>query len=268
MTDLEHFLVLLHSVPGIRDRTIYKILKYLYFEGISPTKFLEFDENTYRKKIGLSKVSSVALGNNLVNLLDETKKLVAEMRDRGFNVISIFDDRYPSRLKIYMNSPPPILYVLGNIKLFDANLLALFNSRDTEKTCINQSLHLANKFKRTLITGLYGKNYSYREYINSGIVAISDRGVLQISKKKLQIADLIIAFSGLNDMGTPTSMINRDRIIMALATTIIGVCIRHGGNMMKLLKRAKELEKEIFVLENEFSGNIELQKLGVKPLKI
>jgi len=99
-------------------------------------------------------------------------------------------------------------------------------------------------------------------------VAISDRGVLQISKKKLQIADLIIAFSGLNDMGTPTSMINRDRIIMALATTIIGVCIKQGGNMMKLLKRAKELEKEIFVLENEFSGNIELQKLGVKPLKI
>ncbi len=268
MTDLEHFLVLLHSVPGIRDKTIYKILKYLYFEGISPTRFLEFDKDTYRRKVGLSKISSSALADNLVKLLDKTNKLVEEMRNRGFSVISIFDEKYPENLKIYMQDPPPILYIRGDSNLLNESLLALFNSRDVNEECHALAVKVAERFSETVVTGLYGKNYSFKDSIESRIVAISDRGIFQISGKRLKSADLIVVFSGMDDMGTPTSMILRDRVIMSLASTLVGICIRKGGNMVELLKDAFELEKEVFILENKTGGNIELLKLGIKPLKI
>ncbi len=268
MAGLEHFLVLLHSVPGIRDKTIYKILRYLYFEGISPTRFLEFDKDAYRRKVGLSETSSFALADNLVKLLDDTNKLVEEMRNRGFSVISIFDEKYPANLKIYMKNPPPILYVRGDRELLDEDLLALFNSRDADDKCRELAIKVAEKFGKPVIAGLYGKNYHFRDYVKSKIVAISDRGIFQISRKRLESADLIIVFSGMDDMGTPTSMVLRDKIIMALANTLVGICVRKGGNMKELLKNAFELEKEVFVLENETGGNIELLKLGLKPLKI
>ena len=272
MTDLEHFLVLLHSVPGIRDRTIYKILKFLYFEGISPTRFLEFDENTYQKRVGLSRVSSSVLANNLVKLLDNTQKLVDKMEERGFKVLSIFEESYPSKLKKYMESPPPILYIRGDIKLLSEELLALFNSRNSSRNsriaCNKSAIKVAKRFGNAVITGLYGKNYSFRDYIESKLIGISDRGILQISKKKLDRFDLVVTFSGLDDMGTPSSMVYRDRMIMSLGDIIVGLCIREGGNMVDLFKKALKMGKKVFVLENEIGGNIELLKLGIRPLKI
>ena len=265
MEEMEFFLTLLHAVPGIRDRTIYKILKFLYFEGISPSRFLEFPFRVYREKFGLLEVSARALSEDLEKLIDMAHKYLEDIRKLGFRVISVFDESYPSKLKKFMEYPPPILYVRGNIENVENKTFAILNSRDSNEDCMKFSEEISSKLSGVVVGGLYGKNYRYMERIKGARAAISDRGVFQISNRRLGMGfETIISFSGVDDMGTPGSMLTRDRVIMALSDKIVGVCIRNGGNMEKLLFEAVEIGKNVY----RFVDNKLIRIDGSKPLKI
>ena len=266
MGEMEFFLILLHLVPGIRDKTIYKVLRALYFERISPSRFLEFPFEVYRERFGLLEVSANALGNQLDNLIYKAREASEKMRELGFRAVSVFDETYPSKLKDFMDYPPPIIYARGDMELLNSETFSLLNSRDADERCMRLSLEAGKNFSGVAVGGLYGRNYRFFENIGGKRVAVSDRGIFQITKRRLNLGfDAIISFSGLDDMGTPGSMLMRDRVVVALSDVIVGICIREGGNMDKLLREAAQKGKEILLAEVDYNGD----KLGgLKPLKI
>ncbi len=266
MQELDFFVLLLHNVPGIRDKVLYKILKAIYYEGISPTRFLEFSYDVYREKFQLSHEASLALSKYLPEHLRKTADFQEKLKNSGFSIISVFHSAYPDSLKDFLGFPPPVLYVRGNLSILNGPTFTILNSRDADEECVE--ILKGADFQGVLIAGLYGPGYRYAPGCKNPRVGISDRGVIQISKKRMQMFDVVVSFSGMDDMGTPWSMRMRDKVVVALSDKVVGGCIREGGNMFELILEAKERGKDVCVLDRGVGGNRGLIELGVNPCKI
>ncbi|GEM_PF-6936771 len=266
MQELKFFLLLLHNTPGIRDKVLYKILKAIYYEGITPSRFLELPYDVYRKRFKLSHDASIALSENLADHLERSYRLMEVLDNLGFRIVSVFDSDYPESVKKFFDFPPPILYMRGDKTLLKKSTFTILNSRDVDERCVE----ISRKFLsgEVLVSGVYGPGYSYALDFRGPKLGVSDRGVMQISGGRMAKFDAIVAFSGVDDMGTPSSMRLRDRVVASLSRRIIAGCIREGGNMFDLIMESERKGKEICIIDLERDGNRDLIQRGLNPCKI
>jgi DNA protecting protein DprA len=135
----EQIAFFLQQVRGVGSATIRSILRRIKTEGLTPDEILDLNENSLRAKFGLNSEAVSAIKNPSSSTLLSWDSLM----ERGVIIRLLGFKGYPSRLETVLGkTAPPIIYLLGNEKLFESRSIGFCGSRkasekglEVAKTC-------------------------------------------------------------------------------------------------------------------------------------
>lgn len=112
----------LNSANGISNRKIEKLLEY--FNG-SPK---ELWENFESEKCNLNLLKPEIIDYLIKSKNNFEEKLLKKLNNENSNIVTIYDDLYPKKLK-QIEYAPYMLYYKGNLSCFDSLSIAVVGSR-------------------------------------------------------------------------------------------------------------------------------------------
>lgn len=216
--------------------------------------------------------------------IDNIEGLLMKLEDKKIDVITIYDDNYPTSLR-YIYDSPNVLYVKGQIIEEDNLALAIVGSRKATAygkwACEKFTRDLVN-LGVTIISGLaLGiDTIAHRTALNEGgrTIGILGNGIDVIYPKnnKLLYEEIIENGALISEfpLGTPPLPYNfpqRNRIISGLSMGVIVIEAQEKSGSLITAHHALEQGKEVFALPGNinsiFSGGTnKLIKDGAKPL--
>ena len=183
---------------------------------------------------------------------------------KRFNIIPICycDEAYPERLK-HIDSPPPVLWCLGNDQVINQPFIAIVGSRKPSPIARKNTLEITEKLTQAqlgicsgLAMGIDAIAHQGALNQNGLTVAVLGTGVdIIYPKKNRSLANAIIANGGCLiselPLGTPPRRTNfpaRNRIIsgMSLGTLITEASLNSGS--LITARFAMEQNREVFAL--------------------
>ena len=240
------------------------LIALLKCPGIGSTKAFKYIiNNNFSIEKCYSNIEEIISKDNFELYINMAKKELEENKNKKINIITIFDDNYPS--KLYTISDPILyLYYYGNISLLNDLSVAVIGTRhpsieSIEKTKIITK-ELANKY--TIIGGLaLGiDTIGHQTAIECGgkTIAVLPSSIDDIQpKSNKDLAKNIISSNGLlvteYPVGTKLSNFNyakRDRIQAALSDVIIVPEAKENSGTMIAIKKAYSENKKVYQLNN------------------
>lgn len=274
-TDYQLILLLLHNLPRIRWKKLSKTLEALYEKKVSPWEFFENEKELtkYWESNGL--------------ILEKVNHYSKILTEKGIKLLDLLDPNYPEELKNFpfREGPPPLLYLKGNTGNFKIpKKVAIISSREVSPIGEKIYREVLEKLPKTKEIAIVSSPYrhTYRmvtDYFLSlkenPLILVSCRGLLQTKRKIMENhweGLLILSPFALEDVGTPSSIQRRDKVIISLSSTIIAIEVREGGNMFEFLKIALKTGKKVYVYKPPFStttssGNTSLIENGAIPFR-
>ena len=113
------FILLLHSVPQIGEKTLAQLLRLLSQQRRTPEAFLALSPQELRQGYDLDSRSISYLLENREALKVQSAELARVIRAHPLRLLTQESATYPARLERNDDAPPPILYALGNPALLD-----------------------------------------------------------------------------------------------------------------------------------------------------
>ena len=166
MDELTYWLLLLKA-PLLGVQTFYKALKYFETpEAVFSTTPL------IREKSGIFKSVTLNWLNNATP--DLVSKDLAWQACANCHIITFTDTHYPYLLK-QITSPPPILYICGNLDLLDTKQIAIVGSRNPSPSGRDNAKMFAQDLALSGITITSG--------MASGIDAEAHMAALEVNAK-------------------------------------------------------------------------------------
>ena len=258
MTDKD-VLIWLSTLNIINRKTIKKLEKH--FGNLS--SLWDVKEKEIRK-IEWLKEKDKSLIINFRNL-EYYSKQIEKLKDKNINIITLFDEEYPIRLRdIY--DPPGVLYLKGNFLDIDNNSVSIIGSRKATaygKWACEKFARELSKLGITIISGMAVGIDTIAHYgaLKEGgrTLAILGSGVDVVypsSNKKLynEISDNGGVFSEFS-LGTKPYHYNfpqRNRIISGLSLGVIVIEAKEKSGSLITAHLAIEQGREVFALP----GNI------------
>ena len=246
-------------------------------------EFCSAGQDEWRETFGLTLPTQLYLETNRDEIDKNAFRWQVQLTPMKVEIVDQFSQKYPTALVDFFDVPPPVLYMSGNQGIVESHpKLAIINSRTlstTGKELLNT--FLANiSDEHTLVTSFYKQVYRRVGEValerRVPVILVSDRGLLQTRQsrlfKGLHENTLVISPFAPDDVGTPSSGPRRDAIIIALADILVGLEIREGGTMDRLLTRAINKGKTVWIYKPKYitlntTGNWKLIELGARPFE-
>ncbi len=241
------------------------IIALLKCPGIGSTKAFKYImDNDFSLEKCISNIEKIVSKFDFDICVDKAKTEIELNKKKNFNIITIFDDSFPS--KLYTISDPILyLYYYGNISLLNEPSVAIIGTRHPSIESINNTKKISNNISNKYVTvgglALGIDTIGHQTTIDCGgkTIAVLPAGIDNIQPKSNQdLAKNIIKYNGLlvseYSVGTPLSNFNyakRDRIQAALSDTIIVSEAKEDSGTMIAVKKALKENKKVFQL----SGN-------------
>ena len=247
------FIIALLKCPGIGSA---KAFKYIINNNFSI-------ENCYSN---IEQIISKDIFDTNINV---AKKEIQENKNKEIDIITIFDDNFPS--KLYTISDPVLyLYYQGNISLLNNLSVAIIGTRHPSDESID---------KTKIITKVLANKYTIVGGLALGIDAIGHQTTIDCGGKTIavlpssiddiqprsnkELAKNIIANNGLlvteYPFGTKLSIFNyakRDRIQAALSDVIIVPEAKENSGTMIAVKKAYKEKKNVYQLDDNNNKEI------------
>ena len=233
------------------------------------------------KKESLIKLEGVGekLANNMLDksIKAEVIKHLNYMEKHQIDIISIFDDRYPTILKeIY--DPPISIYAKGNIRILDKTNIAIIGCRDASEYGKKSSKYFAYNLAK--------QNFNIVSGLATGIDSFSHIGALEakgktiavvgtgldmvypsenriLQKKIIENDGLIISEYPLGTKPEKNNFPARNRIISGLSKSIIVVEAKEKSGTLITVDFALEQGRDVFAVP----GNINsINSIGTNSL--
>lgn len=113
------FVLMLHSIPHLGEKTLTRLLHHNAQNRLSPDACLALSSEEWHIRYALDPRSLAYLNAHRDALLLQSGELARTVRQVGLHVLTPQSLTYPDRLERFDDSPPPILYALGNLALLD-----------------------------------------------------------------------------------------------------------------------------------------------------
>lgn len=216
--------------------------------------------------------------NVLEDAKDNSDKLYdLIINDENIDVITIFDENYPKKLKIMGNKAPLILYAKGNVDVLSKPNIAVIGTRkpsdfsqEFEKDLVKSVLDGTN---RVIVSGLAlgCDKIAHKVTVdeNKPTIAILPSGVniiTPVSNKKL--AENIIETGGClvseyepNSKAFKSTYVERDQIVAALSDAVFVVECGVKSGTMHTVNFSNDYQKQIYAYlptqrpEDSYDGN-------------
>lgn len=228
-----------------------------------------------------SKVKEKIISNKNKQALE---KLFLNIKKENIKVITIFDEKYPERLR-YINDKPKVLYLKGNIIEEDYFAIALVGSRKAT----SYGMWACEKFTKeltdmgiTIISGLANgiDAIAHKTAIDNGgrTIGVLGNGIdlvypkknLSLYKKMEEVGAVITEFP-LGTQPLPYNFPQRNRIISGMSMGIIVIEAQEKSGSLITASHASEQGKDVFALPGNInsifsSGTNKLIRDGARPL--
>lgn len=249
----------------MNDKYIIALLKC---KGIGTSRLFDFikecDFNIDEIKLNINKLISLDDYNNFNQILSNAELEISENEKKGIKLITILDDKYPS--KLYTISDPVLyLYYKGNIDLINTVSIAVIGTRKpSESSKINSyklTLSLVNQ-NYTIVSGLaLGiDTIAHKASVenNGNTIAVLPCGIDNIQPTSNRgLAEDIINSNGClvseYSVGAVLNKFNyvkRDRIQSALSNVIVVPEANEKSGTMIAVNKSKKEGKPVFQLIN------------------
>jgi len=284
-----------------RVEFIAKIKALLSVEGIGSTKLLSLftkfdslDSIIYAKESQLCKVDYIntTLAHRITGCRAEINKYIEEtyqelerLKKFNANILTFWDDNFPSILKrIY--SPPLFLFYSGSLDLLNTNCLAIVGTRMPSA----YGRVVAEKFAKELVL----KDITIVSGLARGIDSLAHSTVLSNSGKTIAFIGsginiiyppenkklfdnicekgLVLSEYPLDTRPDPQNFPKRNRIISGLSLGTIVIETRINGGAMQTAEFALDQNREVFAVPGNITSpqsegtNYLIQKSQAKPV--
>ncbi|MFA5032415.1 MAG: DNA-processing protein DprA [bacterium] len=214
-------------------------------------------------------------------------KIISELKNRQFELITKYDKRYPELLK-KSTVPPPIIYVYGemehsNPRTGRQGLIAIIGARNASRVGLNKALEFGKYFAHkgfSIVSG-YAKGIDTYAHLGAIIgggktIMVLPVGVLNfvVHKELEYMRDKLFAQSVIFSEFYPSAgwltgqAMLRNRRISELSKAVIVIEPGVKGGTIATTKWAKKLNKPIFIYEKLFSiRKKEFLELGAIPIE-
>lgn len=219
--------------------------------GFSHWKKLEarFSDIKEIAKAKTKDLELIGINSNLINAIKNLDWLSVDQclkwnEIENNNIIILFDDKYPTRLKEISN-PPIILFVKGNVAIINSNQIAIVGSRNPSPIGIANAYafakELAINFTITsgLALGIDAYSHQGALDVNGKTLAVLGTGLDQIyPKSNFALSEKILANGGalisefvLGTKAFASNFPRRNRIIsgLSLGTLVVEASIQSGS---------------------------------------
>lgn len=251
----------LNSINGISNRKIDSIFEY--FNGSSKDLWDNFEVEKYNLKT-LSNKLIAGLSNSKDNF---EEKLLKKLHDENAQIVTLFDENYPRKLK-QLSGAPYILYYKGSLKDIDSLSIAVVGSRKATgygKWAAEKLTRELSQFGVNIISGLASgidtiahKTALVNNVKTYGIIGCGINIVYPKSNEKLycEIVEkggaVITEYTfGMEPM--PNNFHDRNRIISGLSDGVLVVEAQEKSGTLITAGHAANQGKEIFSVP----GNID-----------
>lgn len=291
------YALMLHSIPHLGPKGISRLLNEIGNRQsndirLSDLKMWNLSADSLQQEYKLHPKAVECIITKKDELLTECLKLSDYTNQLGINVITICDSDYPSALKNYSSSPPPILYAHGNLSLLHDQKYAVVSSSHISPFAVEKTRQISSILAEKGLAVVTSHNtYSYQisglaaKSRNAPLVLVLDRGILSAFPQGLgwepvaqariwnlrfdPSKDFVLSQFRLYDNWIGSNARERDRMVFALADIVVGVEIRSGGVMESECMRAEKKGREVYVYkpdESIPSGNEYLIGNGLQPI--
>lgn len=284
--DATQLALALQLCRGIGSQTTGRVLMRNELLGRTPDDFSRFDANILVEEYKVSLPAAEAWVANKDHLQDKARGLQENLAKRGVRIACPVDALYPESLEAFTDKPPSLLFLYGNLKLLRSKTFAVMSSRKSPHAFLEFIETMAEQGverSEVLVAG-----HDTPEYQRAAIVPLRwgaprilvlDMGMFAALGENLEDepfrtarlwrykfdpqTDLVV--SAINPVWNthPAANRNRDTFIAALAQKIDFGCVRPGGNMDRLLRRAITLKKPIRVSDLNPEAS-EYRRLGAE----
>ncbi|MHB1457076.1 MAG: DNA-processing protein DprA [Armatimonadota bacterium] len=260
--------------------------------SLSDLRYWNFSADSLQQELKLHHKAVDCIINEKDKLLNECKKISNYAHQLGINVITILDSDYPSALKDYYISPPPILYTYGNLSLLHDQKYAVISSSHISPFAVEKTRQISSILAEKGLSVVTSHNtYSYQiaglaaKSRNAPVILVLDRGILSAFPQGLgwepvaqariwnlrfdPSKDLVLSQFRLYDNWIGSNARERDKMVFALADVVVGVEIRSGGMMESECMLAEKKSREVYVYKPDVnipSGNEYLIGNGLRPI--
>lgn len=263
-------ILIFKNLKGLGNVTAFKLYEYALLNNIeinSNHDILDFYNSAKDKKIAR------AMKDYTINDIIEAKNLAREIINNsqlmGINIISYYDDLFPSNLKNFNNNgkkaQPLILYYKGNINnIINRKAVAIIGTREVTKEGIQSGDHVAYKMAE--------KGFNIVSGLAIGCDTVAHRGALKSEKgsttaflahgldtiypkENKRLADEIIEKGGVlfseYPIGTSVRgnyLVERDRLQAGLSDATIIIQTGIKGGTMHAVNTTLENKKPLYVV--------------------
>jgi predicted Rossmann fold nucleotide-binding protein DprA/Smf involved in DNA uptake len=293
MLSATQFLLLLHSVPELGEKTLTRLLSQQAQQRLVPSGCLALTSAEWRRSFGLKSEVADYLVAHREALLAKSAEILRTLRSHPLEVLAITGAAYPKRLEQYDDSPPPILYALGKFALLEpAPMRFTFTtavSNDPSPDALDRQDEIANELIELGGVPVAGHDrLPYQRLAlaaqrrNRPVTYVLDRGLREalgpdfdrppFAAARIRDAvfeterDLALSPFRLDDHGLGANNRRRDRLIFALSDVILAVSVRPGGNMAKECLRAHAQGKIVYTIPG--AGHEALLSAGCPALPV
>src|SRR5690349_9015209 len=113
------FLLLLHSVPHIGEKSLARLLRLVAQQRLTPDKFLAMTGSQWQTECELHPEAAAALDQQRAALIARSSELGRSLRTHRIQLLSVESATYPARLVRNEDAPPPLIYSLGHPDILD-----------------------------------------------------------------------------------------------------------------------------------------------------
>jgi predicted Rossmann fold nucleotide-binding protein DprA/Smf involved in DNA uptake len=287
------FLLLLHSVPHLGEKTLARLLRLNAQRRLAPEECLGLSAAEWRQRYDLRSQAADYLCTHREELRMHSAELLRAIRAHPMHLLTLESAAYPPRLERFDEAPPPILYALGRLPLLDAQEGRFTFTVAVSNEAPPSSLALLDEVAAELaraggvpVTGHdrvpYQRLALAAQRQNRPIVYVFDRGLREalgpdfdrppFAAARIRDAvflperDLALSPFRLDDHGLGANNRRRDRLVFALSDLIVALDIRAGGGMAQECLRAQKLGRPVYVAAGGRDGNAALRRAGCPSL--
>ncbi|MEA1980298.1 MAG: DNA-processing protein DprA [candidate division Zixibacteria bacterium] len=275
-------LQLMHT-KGIGQKKLSFLLRLLNNENIPIEEFVQFNVSDMIDLCKLKEETAIAISESY----DKCVALSEELNQHEIKIMQIGDDEYPKKLQNILNeNSPPVLFVRGNLELFNSKSVGFCGSRKASDSGIKITGELVNQLVKKEINivsgyaqGIDMAAHQYSLLANGVTTFVLSTGILNF-KLKNNLFDLIepnnhlIISEFLPRLGWHVqNAMQRNKTIIGLSDVMILVESKLKGGTLEAGKESIKLKQPLFVVEyqdqvEKYEGNKYLLKQGANSILI
>ena len=285
-------LLALSFIFGLGDDGVARVWRLLRDKPSKIEEFLQAKAQVLESEFGLNASAADYLSKHRSEVHANAAELLRRASELDIQILAPGDLNYPVNVSAWYDDEPPLLYARGNLGLFKTRTFAILNSAEPASVSLTNTVGLASRLAEagcTLVTGTENPPYNvvglagkraegnlivvFSQGLLSALSQRPDREPIPLARQEDESFDpqrsLLVSPFRLEGRWQKGNGQRRDKLVAALAETLVAVEIKTRGGMDALCREALQRSTRIFVSQHRPNGvplaNPDLIELGGQP---